>query len=56
MQSRKTLKYVGGDDGTTKPGFLSQEQIELLKMVSNKHYPDHFWTNTKLAFKVNNSS
>lgn len=56
MQSRKTLKYVSADESAAKQGFLSQEQIELLKMVSNKHYPDHFWTNTKVALKVNNAS
>lgn len=56
MQSRKSLKYASGDDGAGKQGFLSQEQIELLKMVSRKHYPDHSWANTKVAFKVNNSS
>lgn len=56
MQSRKTLKHVGGEDGTGKQSVLSQEQIELLKMVSNRHYPGDFWVYTKVAFKVNNSS
>jgi hypothetical protein len=58
IHTRKTIKtsnivHEEALKNTEKASFYSQEQIELLKMLSPNHYPDPIWKETKLAFKVN---